>query len=142
VDAGEIGAGHEVTALYEVKLGAIGEARADRHGAAALRAARARGRRRRAAGPGDRGERDHITAQPPVRGRGAAPPARRGGRGVRRDPARQLLGEGEQLSDVLPVARSAARALRDDAAAGFVDLLEKAIPLSRTLEPKERVQEP
>ena len=42
VDAGEIGAGHEVTALYEVKLAPRDGERADRHRETSLRAARDR----------------------------------------------------------------------------------------------------
>jgi len=42
-----------------------------------------------------------------------------------------------RLSDVLSVARSAARSLRDDTSAGFVSLVEKAALLSGHSKPGE-----
>ena len=47
-----------------------------------------------------------------------------------------------RLSDVLSVARSAARGLREDAATEFVPLVERAARLKSSLEPEERKEEP
>jgi Ca-activated chloride channel family protein len=81
VDAGEVGAGHSVTALYEVKF----------HDAAAGPAAMV-----------------HIRYQDPNTGQvieqSAALPARRCGGRVCRDPAQQQLGAGQQ-----PCGRAPAR---------------------------------
>jgi len=142
VDAGEIGAGHEATALYEVKLAPS----AKRGPIATVRLRYARPERE--AGDGAPQVREIAasvtTSQLSRRFEDAAPRFRLDAAVA--EFAEILRGsywaKESKLADVLPVARSAARALRDDAAAGFVDLVEKAIPLSRTLEPEERVQEP
>jgi Ca-activated chloride channel homolog len=142
VDAGEIGAGHEVTALYEVKLAPA----AKRGPLATVRLRYARPERGAGGGaPQVREIAANVSASQLSRRFEDASPRFRLDAAVA-EFAEILRGsywaKESKLSDVLPVARSAKRALRDDAAAGFVDLVEKAIPLSPTLKPEERVREP
>ena len=137
VDAGEIGAGHEVTALYEVKLapGAtqgtlatvrLRYARPDQEGAGAPQVreleqrfdAAALGRRFEDAAP--RFRLDAAVAEFAEILRGS------------------YWAKGGRLSDVLSVARDAARSLRDDTTARFVSLVEKAAALSGRSKPGER----
>ncbi len=103
VDAGEIGAGHRVVALYEIKLAGEAEravdGRADRNEPLRLGTLRLRYEKPeqdRRAGEVIELERRLSTADLSPRHRaGGCPPAPgRPGRRVRRDPARQLLGAG------------------------------------------------
>jgi len=139
VDAGEIGAGHEVTALYEVKL-APGAGRAP---IATVRLRYARP--------------EHDGGAPEVREiakefslAGLARRFEDSSPYFRLDAAVAEFAEilrgsywarESRLSDVLPVARSAARGLREGAAAEFVSLLEKAARLSSAPAPHEGEEE-
>jgi len=141
VDAGEIGGGHEVTALYEVKLaprmksGPIATVRLryarpehDASGTPEVCEIAARfgsaGLSRRFEDASPRFRLDAAVAEFAEILRGS-----------------YWAKEGS-LSDVLSVARSAARSLREDAAAEFISLVEKATRLSRSLKPEERKREP
>jgi Ca-activated chloride channel family protein len=141
VDAGEIGAGHEVTALYEVKLaphaanGPIATvrlryARPEHDGSGVPRV------REIAKDIGSSGlSRRFEDASPRFRLDAAAAEFAEILRG-------SYWAKEGRLSDVLSVARSAARGLREDAAAEFVSLVEKAARLSRSVEPEERKEKP
>ncbi len=134
VDAGEIGAGHEVTALYEVKL-APGVARG-----------RLATVRLRWASP------EHANAGAPLvreveRAFDASALERRFGdasASFRRDAAVAEYAEilrgsywakESRLSDVVPVARAAAGELRDEASREFVKLVERAAELMAKAKP-------
>ena len=139
VDAGEIGAGHEVTALYEVKL-----APGTGHGPIATV-------RLRYARP------EHDGGAPEVReiakefsSGGLAPRFEDTSPYFRLDAAVAEFAEilrasywakESRLSDVLPVARSAARDLREGVAAEFVSLVERAARLSSSPAPPEPEEE-
>lgn len=129
VDAGEIGAGHEVTALYEVKL-----APRVSHGTlATVRLRYAQPEQNGVATPRVREiERRFDVAALDRKFEEAAPR-------FRLDAAVAEFAEilrhsywakESRLSDVLAVARSAARSLRDAPTAEFVTLVEKAAELS------------
>jgi Ca-activated chloride channel homolog len=140
VDAGEIGAGHEVTALYEVKLapratpGTLATvrfryARPEQEGAGAPRVREivrrfdvaALGRRFEDAAPRFRLDAAVAEFAEILRGSYWAKEGR--------------------LSDVLSVARSAARDLRDGTSAEFVSLAEKAAELGGRTKPGRRGEE-
>jgi Ca-activated chloride channel family protein len=140
VDAGEIGAGHEVTALYEVKL-------APRIRTGSIATVRLRYARPEREG-GTQPVRE-IAAQ-----FGAKELARRFDEAsprFRLDAAVAEFAEilrdsywakGSRLSDVLPVARNAARGQHEEAVTEFVSLVEKATRLSRSAAPEEHREEP
>jgi Ca-activated chloride channel homolog len=140
VDAGEIGAGHEVTALYEVKLapGAgpgtlatvrLRYARPEQEGAGAPRVREIEQRFAAAAL-----ERRFEDAAPHFRLDAAVAEFAEILRG-------SYWARESRLSDALSVARSAARSLRDDASSELVALVEKAAGLSGRSKPGERVEE-
>lgn len=128
VDAGEIGAGHEVTALYEVKL-APGVARGT---LATVRLRYAAPERNRGAAPRVREiERRFDVGDMSRRIEDASPR-------LRLDAAVAEFAEilkgsywarESRLTDVLAMARGAARELADPASTGFVALVEKAVSL-------------
>jgi Ca-activated chloride channel family protein len=130
VDAGEIGAGHEVTALYEVKLAP--------HAApgtlATVRLRWAKPEHEGAGAPQVReiAQRFDVAALSP-RFEDAAPHFRLDAAVA--EFAEHLRGSywarDGRLSDVLPVARDAARDLGDAASAEFVTLVEKAVVLDQ-----------
>ena len=137
VDAGEIGAGHEVTALYEVKLAPqvtqgtlatvrLRYARPEQDGAGAPQV-REIERRFDAAALGRRFE----EASPRFRLDAAVAEFAEILRG-------SYWAKEGRLSDVLSVARSAARSLGDETTAGFVSLVEKAAALSGRSKPAGR----
>jgi len=141
VDAGEIGAGHEVTALYEVKL-------APRAGSGPMATVRLRYARPEHDGGGAPAVREIATdfgsdglcrrfedASPHFRLDAAVAEFAEILRG-------SYWARDGRLSDVLSVARSAARGLGEDAAAEFTSLVEKATGLSRSLKPAEHKEEP
>ncbi|MGH7731331.1 MAG: YfbK domain-containing protein [Candidatus Eiseniibacteriota bacterium] len=128
VDAGEIGAGHEVTALFEVKLAP----KASQGTLATVRLRYARPERDGAGAAQAREIEQRYDAAALVRRFQDAAPRFRLDAAVA-EFAEILRGsywarEG-RLSDVLSVARSAARNLPDDTSAGFVSLVEKAATL-------------
>jgi Ca-activated chloride channel family protein len=140
VDAGEIGGGHEVTALYEVKLAPgvkqgtittvrLRYARPDQEGAGAPQVREME--RRFSAGDLSRRFED---AAPRFRMDAAVA-----------EFAELLKGSywarDGRLSDVLSVARSAASSLHDDATAEFVRLVEKAAALKARSQPEQRGEE-
>jgi Ca-activated chloride channel family protein len=140
VDAGEIGAGHEVTALYEVKLAP----QATQGTLATVRLRYARPEQEGAGAPQVREiERRFDVAALGRKFEDAAPRFRLDAAVA--EFAEILRGsywakEG-RLADVLSVARNAARSLRDDTTAGFVSLVEKAAALSGRAKPGERGEE-
>jgi Ca-activated chloride channel homolog len=140
VDAGEIGAGHEVTALYEVKLAP----QVTQGTLATVRLRYARPEHEGTGAPRVREiERRFDAAALDRRFEDAAPRLRLDAAVA--EFAEILRGsywarEG-RLSDVLSVARDAARSLNDDTTAGFVSLVEKAAVLSGRSKPGEREQE-
>ena len=125
VDAGEIGAGHEVTALYEVKLAP----RADRGPIATVRLRYARPGREGGGAPQVREIAAEFRAAELSRRFEDASPYFRLDAAVA-EFAEILRGsywaKESRLTDVLPVARSAARGLRESAAAEFVSRVEQA----------------
>jgi len=128
VDAGEIGAGHEVTALYEVKL-ATG---APAGPLATVRLRYARPGPARGAGPEVREiEADFGSAALARRFADASPHFRLDAAVA--EFAEILRGsywaKESRLADVLPVARRAARDLREGEADEFASLVEKATRL-------------
>ena len=130
VDAGEIGAGHEVTALYEVKLAP----RVAQGTLATVRLRYARPEQEGAGAPRVREIEERFDAAALSRKFEEAAPRFRLDAAVA-EFAEILKGsywakEG-RLSDVLSVARGAARSLRDETTAGFVSLVEKAAALKR-----------
>ena len=134
VDAGEIGAGHEVTALYEVKLAP----KATRGTLATVRLRYARPEQEGAGTQEVREIEQRFDAAALVRKFEDAAPRLRLDAAVA-EFAEILKGsywakEG-RLSDVLSVARRAARSLRDDTTTGFVSLVEKAAALSSRSKP-------
>lgn len=134
VDAGEIGAGHEVTALYEVKLAP----RATRGTLATVRLRYAEPEQEGSGTPKVREIEQRFDVVALGRRFEDAAPRFRLDAAVA-EFAEILKGsywarEG-RLSDVLSVARSAARDLRDDTTAGFVSLVEKAAVLSSRSKP-------
>jgi Ca-activated chloride channel family protein len=129
VDAGEIGAGHEVTALYEVKL-APG---ASQGTLATVRLRYASPEQDKAATPRVREiERHFDVAALSGRFEDAAPRFRLDAAVA--EFAEILRGsywaKESKLSDVLTVARSATRSLKGDATTGFIPVVEKAATLS------------
>jgi Ca-activated chloride channel family protein len=137
VDAGEIGAGHEVTALYEVKLAP----RVAQGTLATVRLRYARPEQEGAGAPQVREIEQRFEAAALSREFEDAAPRFRLDAAVA-EFAEILRGsywakEG-RLADVLAVARSAARSLNDDATAEFVSLVEKAAALSGKPRPEER----
>jgi Ca-activated chloride channel family protein len=141
VDAGEIGAGHEVTALYEVKLApqAAGEP------IATVRLRYARPEHDGGGAPEVREIATEFSLAGLSREFEDASPRFRLDAAVA-EFAEILRGSywarESRLVDVLPVARSAARDLREDEAAEFVVLVEKAARLSSTSGPEESTEEP
>jgi Ca-activated chloride channel family protein len=141
VDAGEIGAGHEVTALYEVKLAPL----AGPGPIATVRLRYARTEHDRGGAPevreiakdfnNDRLHRRFEDASPHFRLDAAVAEFAEILRG-------SYWAKEGRLTDVVSVARRAARSLREDAVAEFVSLVEKAERLSRSLKPEERKGEP
>ena len=139
VDAGEIGAGHEVTALYEVKLAPD----ADDGPLATVRLRYARPERNRNSAPEVREiarafSSDELTsrfekASPRFRLDAAVAEFAEILRG-------SYWARDSRLSDVLSVARSAARGLNEDAADGFVALVKKAARLGKAGEAEERTE--
>jgi len=135
VDAGEIGAGHEVTALYEVKL-----APGVRQGTlATVRLRYAMPDQDKSATPRVREiERRFDVGALSRRFEDAAPRFRLDAAVA--EFAEILRGsywaKESKLTDVLSVARSAARGSRDDATNGFISVVEKAAALSAR--PKSR----
>jgi Ca-activated chloride channel family protein len=135
VDAGEIGAGHEVTALYEVKLAP--ELRRDEPLATVkLRYARPASR-----GPTQAREisRDFLPSDLSRRFEEASPHFRLDAAAA--EFAEILRGSywarGSRLGDVAPVARDAARTLKSDTARELASLVRKAARLHRPSEPDE-----
>lgn len=141
VDAGEIGGGHEVTALYEVKLAP----RAARGTIATVRLRYARPEQEGAGAPQVREmERTFDIGALSRRFEDAAPRFRLDAAVA--EFAELLRGsywarEG-RYSDVLAVARSAATRLRDEPTAEFVSLVEKAAALKARPQPAPRVVDP
>ena len=140
VDAGEIGGGHEVSALYEVKLapgvtqGTIATvrlryARPDQEGAGAPQVREME--RRFSVGDLNRRFED---AAPRFRMDAAVAEFAEILRG-------SYWAKEGRLSDVLSVARSAAGRLHDDATAEFVSLVEKAAALKAQSQPEKRGEE-
>jgi Ca-activated chloride channel family protein len=138
VDAGEIGAGHEVTALYEIKL-AEG---ADRGRIATVRFRYARPEPQSGGAPSVREiEQGLDVAGLLVSFRDASPR-------FRLDAAAAEFAEilrhsfwarESRIADVVPVARAAADDLPgDEAVREFVRLVEKAVDLSDKLSPEEQ----
>ena len=129
VDAGEIGAGHEVTALYEVKL-APG---ASQGTLATVRLRYAQPEQGKDATPRVREIERHFDVAALSRRFEEAAPRFRFDAAVA-EFAEILKGsywaKESRLTDVLTVARSAARGLKGDAAAGFIPVVEKAATLS------------
>ena len=140
VDAGEIGAGHEVTALYEVKLvpgvasGTIATVRfryaRPGHEAGGAPDVRELAQRLDAADLGRRFE----DAAPRFRLDAAVAEFAEILRG-------SYWAKEGRLADVLAVARRAAGSLHDEAADGFVSLVEKAAKLDPKAEPGGPKQE-
>lgn len=128
VDAGEIGAGHEVTALYEVKL----VPGVERGRIATVRFRYARPEAEAAGAPDVRELEQRLDASALERRFADASPYFRRDAAVAE--AAELLrhsywAKDGRLSSVLPVARAAARDLGDEASREFVDLLVKATRL-------------
>jgi Ca-activated chloride channel homolog len=138
VDAGEVGAGHEVTALYELKL-AKGVSRGT---VATIRLRYAR--------PAEEGDGSPIVRElastldaRDIRERVDAASPR-----FRLDAAvaefaeilrRSFYAEEREIRDILPLARSAAEGLRSDPEVrDFLDILERSADLSDKLSPEER----
>jgi Ca-activated chloride channel family protein len=130
VDAGEIGAGHEVTALYEVKL-------ADDAKDGPIATVRFRYARPEHDGGGAPEVREMKIR---FNRSGLSPRFEQASARFRLDAAVAEFAEilrgsywarESQFSNVLPVARSAARDLREDTASEFVRLVEQAAELSR-----------
>jgi len=140
VDAGEIGGGHVVTALYEVKL-VPGVTQGTM---ATVRLRYARPEQEGAGAPQVREmERRFSVGDLSRRFEDAAPRFRMDAAVA--EFAEILRGsywarEG-RLSDVLSVARTAAASLRDDTSAEFVSLVEKAAALKAQSQPEERGKE-
>lgn len=128
VDAGEIGAGHEVTALYEVKLAP----NVTRGTIATVRLRWAKPEHEAGGAPAVREISQRYDAAALAPSFAKAAPA------FRRDAAVAEYAEilrgsfwakESEMSAVLPVARSAAAALNEDASDEFVRLVEKAADL-------------
>ena len=140
VDAGDIGAGHEVTALYEVKL-------APRSAAGRIATVKLRYQRPEHDGNGAREAREIATD---IRLSALSRRFEDAVAQFRLDAAVAEFAEilrgsywakEGRLSDVLSVARSAARGLQEDAANEFVSLVEKAARLSEPPKPEEPNEE-
>jgi Ca-activated chloride channel family protein len=140
VDAGEIGAGHEVTALYEVKLAP--QARRGPIATVRLRYARPE--------HDGRGAPQVREIAKDFRSTELRPRFERASAHFRLDAAVAEFAEilrgsywakESRLSDVLPVARDAARDLRQDAADEFVSLVERAAELGESPDRGEYLEE-
>ena len=142
VDAGEIGAGHEVTALYEVKLAP----RVERGRFVTVRFRYAKPEQEGAGAPQVREIERSLAVESMSRRFDQASPRFRMDAAVA-EFAEILRGsywaKEARLSDVLSVARDAAGGLRDDATREFVTLVEKAAALeaSKTRPKVERPNE-
>jgi Ca-activated chloride channel family protein len=140
IDAGEVGAGHEVTALYEMKL-------APQITQGTLATVRLRYARPEQDGTGASQVREIVQRfdATALSGRfeDAAPRFRLDAAVA--EFAEILRGsywaKESRLSDVLSVAQTAARNLRDDTTAGFVSLVQKAAALSERTKPGEGGEE-
>jgi Ca-activated chloride channel homolog len=137
VDAGEVGAGHGVTALYELKL-----ARGVRQGRIAAVRVRYARVERKSAGDSKAQEieadfdasdlRSNIDrASPYLRLDAAAAEFAEILRG-------SFWARNHQIPGLLPLARDAAQNLNEPTAREFVSLAERAVGLSETLSPQER----